>query len=210
MGTEVIYHNKCACLYANSVMDEDCIKRFYLVYDAEKDSYKKIFICNELIRSMMNRYKYDDDYRLRNCDRYFRDDKGLACICAEDIISEYIEDTREYDAYNRLGSMSNDFFDQYVCVSICNRPSIIRRYSMRDALRIAYRHFRYSQFKIDLIQNIREYLGRNTYKKYKTKYSQVQVKLNKLLKEHDEQASLIITNEILKLIFDLNIKNKSI
>ena len=109
---EDIYHNECACLFAENVLDDECKKRYYEVYDLENDCHKRIFICNDYLRLCIAKKMLE--YRdIR--DRYRVDKRYVAKEITEDIIKKYI------NISSSPMSRGNDLIDKHIFVHICIR-----------------------------------------------------------------------------------------
>lgn len=190
-----IYHEECNCLFASNIRDNECVKRYYKVYDVDKNCFKNIIICNEHIRLMLKKEHFEltkkNPYYFMN--RVFEVDRIV-----ENIIGKYI------NISSCASIQSNDFLERYISINICDRPYIWRNIKMTDALEMALNTNRIVRTKV--VEEIRSYID-NSYKKYKSKYAEVDRLCNQLNKVFLKEEVEIIVNEILVKLIELKIKS---
>jgi len=204
---EVMYHEKCCCLDADGIRDNKCLKRYYIIYDFKKDINIQLYVCNETIRLMMNNemkkdQKIDRSYYYYPKEKSFFYEKAIM-----NIIREHIYFNSEYSIYR--SSMSNDLFDKYVPVQVCDRPRLYNHIPITKALDYIFEDG-YHSLTEDVLRVILEYMKNITYKKYKTRYQNVLSKVKKLNRNiflKDEERQIII-NEIMLEVFKTKVKLK--
>ncbi|MCP4354327.1 MAG: hypothetical protein GY793_01600 [Proteobacteria bacterium] len=164
--SDAVYHNECSCLFANNVEDEDCLKRFYHLYDYKNNSFIKLFICNETIRLKLNQI------RINKGSTYLG--KYEVGKVLDSIFKEYVSlgDGRYYD-------VGNDLLDRHVHITVCSRPYTYTSIKLTEAIEIYLENnsrLLFNEIKIIIL----DYMRNITYKKYKTKYESIRRKLKKI------------------------------
>jgi len=62
---EDIYFDECHHLHCCNIKSLDCLKRYFVVYDINTHSRKRIIVCNEFVRLLFNmhsRFIEDKNY----------------------------------------------------------------------------------------------------------------------------------------------------
>jgi len=193
---EIIYHNECCCLFADNVMSDKCHKRYYEVTNWKTGRKKRIFICNDLIRLKLNRER-EDIGNSRWTNKYDVDQ------IIQEIISNYVDCNNRY-----FGSKGNDLTDRKVIFNVCERPHLTHSVYLLDAIKFYLTCENYNEV---LYQSIKEtilrYMENLTYKKYKTKYKSIKIKIKKMHYTYLEERKQLM-NEIITEIFETQYKLK--
>lgn len=190
-----IYHEECNCLFANNVRDNECIKRYYPVFDVDNNCFKNIIICNEHIRLLVRKEIFEKN----KINHFYSLDRGyIANNIIENIISKYI------NLSSCKPIQSNDFLERYISIGVCSRPYIWRNIKMADALEMSLNGNSIIRQKV--VEEIKEYID-NSYKKYKSKYAEVDRLCNQLKKVYLKEEIEILVNEILVKLIELKIKS---
>lgn len=190
-----IYHEDCNCLFANNIRDNECIKRYYHVYDIDNNCFKHIIICNEHIRLLIKKEVVE---KSQKNPFYLIDKVYTANNVIENIIGKYI------NLSSCMPIQSNDFLKRYISIEVCSRPYIWRNIKMADALEMALNGNSIIRKKV--VEEIKEYID-NSFKKYKSKYNEVDRLCNQLKKVYLKEEVEIIVNEILVKLIELKIKS---
>lgn len=195
---KIIYHDECACLFANNVRDKECLNRYYKLYDVESNSFLTVVICNELIRLLVSKglNKSKDYYFSSAKDRV----QLVECIL-KDIFKKYIKlDSDDHYTY------SNDLFDSRISIIISQRPYIYRYLNFKHAIQL-YLNNNNNLIREDIINTIHYYMDKMQYKKYKTRYKDVKILTNKIKYTYGEDKKILI-NELFTKLLELQIKEK--
>lgn len=190
---EEIIHNECGCLFTEGINDPQCLKRSYRVYDVVSGRYSNISICNEYIRLLINK-KYLSPFDLER-------------EILRPIFEEHIKSFNDGGYYfNR----SNDLTSTCVSFTYCDRPFMYSHINIIKAIQICLDNpHGYWDFKHEVFTAIKDYLNKNTYQKYKTKYKKCIAICNTLIKKfHYQEDREILILELFTIINELNIKNK--
>lgn len=194
---ETIIHNECACLECYEPTHPNCLKRRYNLYDYTTDTYIEFYVCNELVRLKYHNRKlnprYDDCYYGKRYEDVVKD-----------IIKEYIKLTGRGGYHD--GDNRNDLLDRRVWINVCDRPFLGANLTLKEACLL------YMETKSKIILNrirvvLSEYMSGHIYKKYKTRYNNVLMKIRRL-ERHNWLNQEETINEILMDLLKLQIKNK--
>lgn len=200
MKEETIYHNECNCLFANDVRDDDCLKRFYEVFD-EFGNTKRIAICNEHVR-----LKIHNELHTLNRDSRSRYAISGRKYITEEVVGGIVSSYVGGGSYKYYKTNSYDLFDIIINVEICDKLSLYKSYNVEDAIKEslngAYR------VKQKLIYELSIYVSNMRYKKYITRYKQLKPLLNKIENEWNKERQELLWNEFLLKVLEIKIKNK--
>ena len=192
---ETIYHNECSCLFADSIKDEMCLKRYYCIHDVRKDEYKTIVICNEHIRLLLHQ-KIHENKNKSDVDAY------IVTEIVREIISKYVN-IKDPGFGCNIGN--NELINRRVYFEICSRPYMIASLSVRECVINVIEKGKNRTIEERLFQVIKEYLSEEIYKKYKTKYKECFIIMRKIKNTYRIAERNILYNELFIKIYELNI-----
>ena len=199
MREDVVYGKECACLYANSTVEDRCLKRYYQILLPDVYELKYVAICNDYVRLRLADFKIKKEYSYSND---ASDARKVIC----EIIAEELNIKKEYLYADWRNHGSNELFDREVSFEICDRPNMYLYYPMREAIEKAMTSGR--PFRSKVVSVIRDYIETIEYKKYKTKYKSLFPILKKIKSESREEYLEILFSELLVTILQVNVKNK--
>lgn len=199
MNKDIVYGKECSCLFANSTVEDKCLKRYYQVVLPETNELKYVAICNDYVRLRLADFRIKNKYHYRN--EAYEAEKVIFEIVAEELNIE-----KRYIYTDWRKSNSNELFDREVSFELCDRPYMHLHYPMREAIEKAIKSDR--RFKEKVVVTIRDYVETMNYKKYKSKYKSLSPILNKIKKEWREEYLEVLFNELLVTILEINVKNK--
>jgi len=192
--SDSVYHNECSCLFAQNVEDEKCLKRFYHLYNYEKNCFVKLFICNETIRLKLN------GLRDGRCNTY------LSRYDVDKVLISIFKDYVPIHNFN-WSVEGNDLLDRNISITICDRPYVITSLKLTEAIELYLDNGSRELFS-DITNVILEYMKNLTYKKYKTKYESIRKKLKKIKHSYGTERDIFM-NEVFIEILQTQCKLKS-
>lgn len=190
-----IYHNECSCLFAHNIKDDKCMKRYFIITDWRTNEDKGLFVCSDYLRCRINKlreadYRYVDEYKVTQI--------------INDIFNEYVD--CKGSSWNMRPS--NDLLEKDIYFTVCDRPYSSHTVNIKEVMEqyldsdYGGDHL-YHPLKLAIV----EYMEKLTYKKYKTKYKSIIIKVNKLRHTWGEEKRTLF-NEIILEIFETQIKIK--
>lgn len=190
---EDVYFDECHHLHCNDIKSNDCLKRYFIVFDINTYSKKRIIVCNEFVKLLFNNYKRFSNYSNKEVNFY------------ETIIEEFIiSKSLNYDKKYLHG---NGFFTYYVC----KRPVILASTNIfKVSLDLSNGYIPISyEFYDRFIESLKSYCNdKLRYKKYKTQHQKINSILKKIEQRFFEPTILTeLFTEILTLKINKNDTN---
>lgn len=193
-----IHHTQCCCLPVENDYNIRCMKRYFSVFDMKKGRTVHIYVCNELIRCLMNESIHE-----KTDGGYY---KGAYYDVVMDIISHYVYVPQiDSDFIFGRGNKINDLGTQRIYITICNRPFIFVTILFKDLLALYLKHENL-QIRGELLRTLRLYLDHMYYKKYKSRYKEIQRLLRQIDKNFASKSNDLM-NELFFKIYEIQIKN---
>lgn len=192
---EKIIHTECDCLWADGVFDDNCRKRWFDVTDIENGKHIYIGVCNQHLGILINKRKMEEDvFYLSDYRSYWYES------VVRDVISNYIN----VGNYGFVEANTNDISNKHITFTICVKPHIVRSINILDCIEMYLNGTYNYALKQKLLNTIKNYLtDSNIYKKYKTKYKECLVLLNRLDKKITFNKDEIL-NQIFINILEMN------
>jgi hypothetical protein len=209
---ETIYHGQCEHLFCDDIESKNCLKRYFRIYDIEKNEIYRISVCNDFFRLKLRQEMIHlDEYDWRAKD-YF------VSKILEDILSEYIF-IKNNPYYPNKSLRLIPFSKQIISIQICDRPNLYQNILLTDAINLSLKHQFTNSFNINRkrygfygngVNVIKEHLKQyitliDGVKKYKTIYDDLAKDIDKLYDYNWNQTELKITELLTKI---LNYKTK--
>jgi hypothetical protein len=113
---EYIYHGECHHIFTDDIRGNDCIKRYFTVYDYLKNKELIIAVCNEALRLEVREFNLNRDWYYNS---YLR--------ISEKIISEYIP-------IKDIRNKNLNIFNPSFSIKVCNRPFLTTDVYLFDAI----------------------------------------------------------------------------
>lgn len=188
---EDVYYDECHHLHCCDIKSSDCLKRYFIVYDINTHSRKRIIVCNEFVRLLFNMHSRFIEYKSYNSKDYI-----YSTIIEKHIISKVLK----YD--DRYTNMNEGFFNYYVC----DRPTIFGLSNIFDvSLALSDKDFYIDYFFYDrFFDALKFYCNEKLrYKKYKSQHEKINSILKKVQKQYFSKELLSeLFIEILTLKID--------
>jgi hypothetical protein len=189
-----ITHNKCGCIESSGVKDPKCLKRRYVVEDIKRGKSIDIFICNEYLRLMLQQDKHYSWFAKK--------------YAVHDVLKEIFKEYVHVEDFwiQRLGvSNKNDIANQYITYTLCDRPYIYSTISFLDAVEACCQNKYYGRLTYMVVDKFEDYINKNEYKKYKSKYAEAGRLVRKIGRCFSNEREMLI-QELLILLLKLKTK----
>lgn len=168
-----IFHGQCEHLFTDDIHSDDCVKRYFEVFDPYKEKVQRIVICNEYLKLLVRTKQYEKQEHT-----YYGSPFDNVM---ENVFDQYT--VTKIHAWMERGSESNPT----VRYTVCQRPHLCSQIRLFEAIRIittwdyppSIMHCNFRDRVVESVRRTAEY-----YHKY-AKYKYQWIEIRRLIKGLD-------------------------